>query len=178
MGRLKTMTQIWKHLLTICLCLWLALPSNAVADPLAAPTGDVILEIGGAIAKSNGPSGASFDLGMLDALPQRETRTTTPWYDGAHVFSGPTVKDLLGSVAAEGARLRVTAINDYAVEMPIADLVSHPVILASRLDGELMSIRDKGPLFIIYPFDEVPELVNEMSFSRSVWQVRQIEVLP
>jgi len=178
MGRSKTMTHTLKHLLAICLALWLALPSASVAEPLATPTGEVILEMGGAVSITNGDGVARFDLPLLDALPQRETRTNTPWYDGVHVFSGPTFTDLLAAVGAEGSTLRVTAINDYAVEMPIAELTSHPVILATRLDGEEMSIRDKGPLFVIFPFDEAPELVNELSFSRSVWQVRQIEVLP
>lgn len=168
------------RILTIFLALgiWISISPIAQAEPLALPKGEVVLEIGGAISVTNQEGRAAFDQVMLDALPQRETRTATPWYDGVHAFSGPTFADLLGAVGADGTLLRVTAINDYAVEMPIAELTAHPVILASRLDGELMSVRDKGPLFVIYPFDEVPELINEMSFSRSVWQVRRIEVLP
>lgn len=172
------MKRLLSFLLSLSVGLWLAASPRALAEPLGTPSGDVILEIAGAISVTNQNDRAAFDQAMLDALPQRDTRTTTPWYDGVHVFSGPTFSDLLAAVEAKGTMLRVTAINDYSVEMPIADLTKHPVILASRLDGALMSVRDKGPLFVIYPFDEVPELVNEMSFSRSVWQVRQIEVLP
>ena len=40
-----------------------------------------------------------------------------------------------------------------------------------------MSIRDKGPIFMIYPFDKNPELYNEKYFSRSVWQIKSIEVI-
>lgn len=172
------MKRLLPFLLSLCVGLWFVSSPPALAEPLGTPSGNVILEIAGAISVTNQNDRAAFDQAMLDALPQRDTRTTTPWYDGAHVFSGPTFSDLLAAVGAKGTMLRVTAINDYSVEMPIAELTKHPVILASRLDGELMSVRDKGPLFVIYPFDEVPELVNEMSFSRSVWQVRQIEVLP
>ena len=39
-----------------------------------------------------------------------------------------------------------------------------------------MSVRDKGPLFVIYPFDEAPELNNETYYGRSAWQVKSIEV--
>jgi len=41
-----------------------------------------------------------------------------------------------------------------------------------------MSLRDKGPIFVIYPFDKHPELLNEVVFSRSVWQVTEIKVTP
>ena len=70
----------------------------------------------------------------------------------------------------------VTALNDYSAEIPIGDFLDHSVILASRLDGEELSVRDKGPLFVIYPFDLEPDLYNEVYFGRSVWQVTSIAV--
>ena len=39
-----------------------------------------------------------------------------------------------------------------------------------------MAVREKGPLFVIYPFDADPSLFNEKYFNRSVWQVKAIEV--
>lgn len=154
------------------------LPAAAPAAPLPEPSGKVILDIGGAIGSTNSGTAAQFDLAMLDALPQRETVTTTPWYDGPQSFSGPLLRDLLAAIGASGSTLRVIAINDYAVEIPVSDTIDYPVILASRHAGEPMSVRAKGPLFVVYPFDEVPSLVNELFFSRSAWQVRRIEVLP
>ena len=56
------------------------------------------------------------------------------------------------------------------------DFANYPVILATRLDGAEMSVRDKGPIFVIYPFDDAPELNNETYFGRSAWQVKSIEV--
>jgi hypothetical protein len=56
------------------------------------------------------------------------------------------------------------------------DIKDYPVILATRVDGEELSVRDKGPLFVIYPFDEHPDLYNEVIFSRSVWQVASLTV--
>ena len=45
-----------------------------------------------------------------------------------------------------------------------------------KLDGKPMSIRDKGPLMLVYPFDLDADLYNEKYFSRSVWQIKEIEV--
>ena len=43
-------------------------------------------------------------------------------------------------------------------------------------NGEPMSIRDKGPLWIIYPFDDNPDYQTEVIYSRSIWQLDQIHV--
>lgn len=146
------------------------------ANTLPQPTGDVVLTIRGAIAQTNAEGVAHFDMAMLEALPQRETRTETPWHTGVQVFSGPTMQALMDIVGAEGATLRIGALNDYAATMPMSDTSDLPVILATRQNGAPMSVREKGPLFVIYPFDEMPELFNEVHFSRSVWQVATITI--
>jgi len=151
---------------------------TASADPLPQPEGAVILTISGALAHSNGDGVARFDRAMIEALDQRRTRTETPWYAGPQEFTGPTLADLLAAVGASGSELRVIAANDFAATLPWSDITETPVILASRHNGEPMALRDKGPLFVIYPFDEMPALRNEVYFSRSVWQVVAIEVHP
>jgi hypothetical protein len=50
------------------------------------------------------------------------------------------------------------------------------VILALKRNGEYMPVRDKGPLFVIYPFDSKPELKTQTYYGRSVWQVAKIVV--
>lgn len=154
----------------------LALPGPALATGLPAPAGPVILTVTGAIGTTNAPGEARFDLAMLDALPQRETVTATPWHQGRPRFRGPTLAGLLAAVGARGKVLAVAALNDYVSEVPAEDAALYPVILATRMDGAGMSVRDKGPIFVIYPFDEHPELFNEVYFGRSVWQVRSIGV--
>ncbi|MBP1804646.1 hypothetical protein [Rubellimicrobium aerolatum] len=150
---------------------------RAARASLARPAGPVILRLTGAIDATNAEGAAEFDLAMLDALPQRETVTATPWHEGRPRFSGPTVATVLEAAGAGGSALRIVALNDYSAEMPMDDALSIPVILATRIDGQGISVRDKGPIFVIYPFDERPDLFNEVYFGRSVWQVAGIEVL-
>jgi hypothetical protein len=40
-----------------------------------------------------------------------------------------------------------------------------------------MSVREKGPLFVMYPFDEQPALRTSVYFGRCIWQLKAIEVL-
>ncbi len=165
--------------LRLKLLLVLLMPfSPALAVSLPAPEGEVILRIHGAISQTNKPGIAAFDMAMLDALEQRQTITETPWYEGPQEFTGPTLAALLAHVGAKGQALRIVAINDYAATIPVSDTQASPVILASRHEGRELSLREKGPLFVIYPFSEMPHLKNEVIFSRSVWQVMSIEVLP
>lgn len=164
------------HKFTIAALASLLLLSQSVAEELDAPTGDTILTVTGAIAHTNAAGAATFDLAMLEALPGQETTTATPWYDGVQSFSGPLGTSLLAAVGATGETLVVTAINDYVTEIPLSDFETWPVILATRHNGEAMSVRDKGPLFVIYPFDSDNALNTEVYYGRSAWQVKSIEV--
>ncbi|MCC5882312.1 MAG: molybdopterin-dependent oxidoreductase [Halomonas sp.] len=143
---------------------------------LDAPAGPVILTLSGSIGVTNAEQGALFDRTMLEAMPQHTTRTHTPWHDGQVVFTGPLVRDVLESVEAKGQMLRVTALNDYSASIPVEDFIEYDVILAMTLNGAPLRVRDQGPLFIIYPFDDHPELQNEKMMTRSVWQVAHIDV--
>jgi hypothetical protein len=73
--------------------------------------------------------------------------------------------------------LRLRALNDYRVDVPWDDAQRNDPIVARLLDGEPMAVRDKGPLFLIYPFDDRPELRSAVYYSRSAWQLRTIEVI-
>lgn len=156
--------------------LLLLVPGAAGAEDLAMPAGTTILTVTGAITNTNAEGSAAFDLAMLEALPGRETTTTTPWYDGAQSFAGPLGSALLAAVGATGETLVVTAINDYVTEIPLSDFATWPVILATRHNGAVMSVREKGPLFVIYPFDSDKKLNTEVYYGRSAWQVKSIEV--
>lgn len=166
-----------KFLFAFVAAICLIAPVSA-QQALPAPAGKVILTMEGEIGRTNADGKALFDLDMLHALPGREIRTRTPWTEGVTAFEGPLGTALLEAVGARGTRLVITAINDYSVEVPVDDLQRHKVILALRQNGELLRVRDKGPLFLVYPFDEDPALNSEVIQSRSIWQIRAIRVLP
>lgn len=162
-----------------CLPLIAALIALTVAQPalaLDAPKDRVILTVAGQITRSNGSDGANFDMAMLAALPQHSFRTVTPWHAEPRTYSGPLLRDVLAAAGAHGEQLTAVALNKYKVAIPAADATQWQVIVARELDGQPMAIRDKGPLFIIYPFDSHSDLRNERYYSRSAWQLRRIEV--
>lgn len=144
--------------------------------PLEAPVGPVILTIDGALAKTNGPGTASFDRAMIDRFRQHSLRTQTPWTDGRQSFEGPRLADILDRVGADGDTLLAIAQNDYAVEIPMSDAAEFGIILASRINGSALTLRTKGPLWVIYPFDADPVLEHERYYARSIWQLKKLTV--
>lgn len=147
------------------------------AQALEPPTAVVVLTVGGRVRNTNDGRRAQFDMPMLEALPQHHVVTRTPWFAQARRFTGPLLRDVLAAAGAQGTMLRLVALNDYQVDMPYDDSQRHDVIVARLLDDKPMALRDKGPLFVIYPFDARPELRSAVYYSRSAWQLRTIEVL-
>lgn len=152
---------------------WWSTPASAA---LPAPTGTVVLSVGGTLRAPNAGAEAQFDMAMLEALPQHELRVRTPWYDGARLFTGPLLRDVLDRAGAHGTALRARALNNYRVDIPVDDVRRWDVVLARLLDGKPMSVREKGPLFVMYPFDRHDELRSAVYYSRCIWQLRSIEV--
>jgi hypothetical protein len=148
----------------------------AEADPLPAPTGRVLLTVTGAVTNTNGEDAASFDLTMLRDLGAEDIVTETIWTTGPHTFTGVRLSTLLTHVGAQGETLAATAINDYSVEIPVSDATDKGPIVAYEMDGKVMSRRDKGPLWVIYPYSSAPEYRTEVIYSRSIWQLDRLIV--
>jgi len=151
-------------------------PMPSYAQNLASPGAKTILTVAGKIGLTNGQGFARFDMDMLNALPQRTIRTRTPWYSGVTEFTGPLLADVMTLVEAGGTSVRATALNDYSIVIPLADAVDHEVVLATLLNGKPMSVRDKGPVFLIYPFDSKEQLRASTFYERSIWQLKSLEL--
>ncbi|NBB84296.1 MAG: molybdopterin-dependent oxidoreductase [Alphaproteobacteria bacterium] len=176
----------FRAVLPVLLAGLLAVAPAASAAATERPTGRVVLTVTGAIGVTNAEGDIRFDRAMLDALPQTSITTSTPWTEGTPTFTGVALADLLDAVGVEtgddtavaGMVLHVTALNDYSADIPVADALAWPVVLASRIDGEPMAVRDKGPLWVIYPLADHPELRASATEAKMVWQVATIAVRP
>jgi hypothetical protein len=137
--------------------------------------GKPILTVTGKIAAA-ADSAVQFDRQALEALGMVTIETNTPWYKGAQKFEGVPLEKLMQKVGASGEKVVAVALNDYSSEIPIEDFAKYKVILALKRDGEYMPVRDKGPLFIVYPYDSNAELRSQKFYSRSVWQVARLVI--
>ncbi|MDA5557200.1 molybdopterin-dependent oxidoreductase [Shimia sp. MMG029] len=141
------------------------------------PSGSVILTVSGTIDKHNVDGTAQFDLDMMRELPSVSISTSTIWTEGVLMFTGVPVALLLEELGSSGNTLRASAINDYTIEIPVESLEDTYPILAYEMNGSPMHRRDKGPLWVIYPFDSDEKYRTSQVFSRSIWQLDRIEVI-
>jgi len=165
---------------TLSLIVIVANFSYAVAQepfsPLARPTGPVVLSITGDVLNINHDGRADFDMAMLMAMPSARISTTTPWTQGVIEFDGVPLQYLLDHVAAQGDNAEFSALNDYAVRIHLQDLSAYSALIAYRMNGEMMSVRNRGPLWLVLPLDDYPKLRTTFYRDRMIWQLRTINV--
>ncbi|MBF8999940.1 MULTISPECIES: molybdopterin-dependent oxidoreductase [Vibrio] len=119
----------------------------------------------------------SYTMEQLENMAQDTITTETPWTKGNTQFTGITLKKLLEQSGIENENIKVGAINNYWANIPYQDIPTYDPILAFKMNGKSMSVRDKGPLWVIYPLSQTNQLTSELLHSRMVWQVNRIEVL-
>jgi hypothetical protein len=165
-----------QQLFILCALVAVASVSQALDMSKDQAVGPVVLKINGKIGTKNTADGALFDDAMLDALPQKSYVTETPWTKGRVKFTGSLLSDVLKAVNASGTNIKAIALNDYKVNIPMEDAKKYGVILAREIDGKKIGVRDKGPLFVMYPFEQFPEIKVSTYFSRCIWQLQSISI--
>lgn len=149
----------------------------APGDPVPAPTGEVVLTITGAISTTNTDGALELDLELLESLQLVEYTTSDLQAEGGDAtFTGVLLEDVLALAGAEDSTtLTATALNDYRVDIPTADL-EFAVMVATSVNGERMPVERYGPTRIVYPYGS-GELDPAVYDPRWIWQLASIEVI-
>jgi len=146
------------------IALFLSLSAGIVAVPawadllLTIRAGDKIVEI----------SGDEFS-----ALETVEYATSTDWTDGASTFNGPLVRDVIESAGVDPTEIETIHAT---AEIPTSDIIKYKVILATKMDGKRLTLRDKGPLWVVYPRDDHAELNDPEINARWIWQLVELKL--
>lgn len=143
--------------------------SPAVAQEAAA------LSISGLIPLTNNEA-VKLSVDELSKIAPTSFITTTIWTEGPQEFEGASLKGLLNHLGVTSGTLVARAVNDYSVNIPVADIEIGGPMIAYRRNGKTMPVRDKGPFWIVYPYDLEDKYRSEEVFSRSIWQLTSIEI--
>jgi hypothetical protein len=147
------------------------------SDPVTTGTaGPAVLTVSGRFAPDRAAP-ATLDLAQLDAMPQVECTVNDREAEGRDAtFRGVLVADLLTAIGAQPeTTVHTAALNDYAVDLPVSDIRDLPVLLATRLDGQPMSVAHYGPIRVIYPttgYNLDPTVYDP----RRIWQLSTVDV--
>lgn len=153
-------------------------PLLVSAAPPAVAERQLRLTISFVTADGSPLSEETFDLAGLDALEQGRVVTTTPWTRGVQSFTGPLLGGLArlnGNVTQKVREVRVMSWADWSVTIPASDWARLNVILATRLNGNTMRVREKGPYWIMYPIGDTRGFDTQMYQARMMWQVKSLE---
>lgn len=118
----------------------------------------------------------SFSIEDLQAMPVASFSTETIWTEGLQTFEGVPLAALLEELEVSEGIITVQAINDYSVDIPFDEIEQDVPVVAYHTNGAPMSRRDKGPLWLVYPYDSNPDYQAEVVFSRSIWQMDRLKV--
>jgi hypothetical protein len=149
------------------------------ARPTGAEDTPIVLSILVEHSKSSGQNKAlpvQMTLSDLRSLPTTSFETTTLWTLESQVFSGVWLATLLDHHGITSGTVELVAVNEYRVEIPVRDIYPGGALLAYERNGEEMSLRDKGPLWLVYDWDDNPDYRTEIHYSRSIWQLDRIIV--
>ncbi|MCL1479057.1 hypothetical protein MIH18_06995 [Marinobacter sp. M3C] len=130
------------------------------------------------ISKSSTGLVQSWSLGKVDALSQQRITTHSPFFPGTKTFSGPLLADLLAAAFSaepkESTPIKLIALNNYSIQTTFGKLKHADAIVATRKNDLPMSIRDRGPFWIILPLNKRPDLENENFYRLMIWQLSDI----
>ena len=135
------------------------------------------VQAGLSLTITNGSQSLVLDRAELEAFPQTTIATTSPYFDGVAEFTGPSLSRVLESFDLSGnTRIVLRALNDYRVDGSLKELLAMDPIVATRMDSEPMSVRDRGPFWLMLPLSDRPEL-DEQEFHRfMIWQLEGIDL--
>jgi hypothetical protein len=143
--------------------------ASILVTPLAALADGPMLMVG--------PAGddRAYSIAELNALGAMDMATTTIWTQGVQNFRGVPLSRLLDDAGITEGSVTATAINEYAIDIPLDEIDETYPIVAFHIDGAPISVRDKGPFWIVYPFDAAARWRTEVIFSRSIWQLDRLQ---
>lgn len=141
----------------------------------------IVFTVGNAHAASElrlsttGGEATTVSFEELTKLPETEFYTSTPWTDGVQKFRGVDFDVLLDTYGITADTVRVSALNDYSVMIPASVLRDDNAILVYLQNDAEMSVRDKGPFWVVFPYDSDVRFQTDTYWSYSVWQVKSID---
>ena len=147
-------------------------------DPIPVPdAANVTLTITGLVGNTNDGDQIIMDREALEAVGQYEYTQTDPFEEVEVTHRGVLMQDLLALWGVSGAAtvLHMTALNDYTIDVSLADVRQYFALLALQENGAYMEVSRRGPAMLVFPYADFE--LNETLFNNYwIWQLKSIDV--
>jgi hypothetical protein len=140
------------------------------------------------VEKEAGKPIASYTTQELGkSFPQKVIETNTPWTNGAKLrYRGASLKEVLAKNGLSGAKIiEGIALDDYQARLEKKEIDAYDPIIATEIgctDADRASAvcaagqefrpltdADRGPYYIVWPYDQLPKASDPGDNSRWIW---------
>jgi hypothetical protein len=125
-------------------------------------------------------SAVELSIDELRALGDTKFATGTPWTKGTQKFEGITGAQIVAAMEAKGQKLDAKSVlavanNDYSIVIPFEVFNQPTTLVAFAQNGGAMSVRDKGPFWIVFPYDQDGKFLSSSYQSYSIWGLERLD---
>lgn len=114
---------------------------------------------------------------LVSKYPSTSFTTQLPWYPEARQFTGVRVSDMLKQLGIQDTTsVSFIALNDYTASVTIENIEKYEPIIAYKMNGKKMKVRNKGPYWLVFNLDKFPEIDSTTFRSQMVWQIGEIMI--
>lgn len=149
-----------------------------ISSPPPSPSTSPILTIAGQINNPNQGDELVLDRDTLESLDLVEMTVFDEQAEGdTHTFQGVLLADVLqwAAISPDATQLFITALDGYRVNIPLVDVENYPILLATRVDNEHLTLDRFGPTRIVYPYHAF-EMDWVVYNPRWIWNIEHITV--
>ncbi|OQY35560.1 MAG: hypothetical protein B6241_01250 [Spirochaetaceae bacterium 4572_59] len=118
----------------------------------------------------------TYSLAQIEQLGMKKMGTNTYWPEDDGIYEGVLLSSLLKDVnLQEIDSLKIVALDDYTCEIPREHWKNWPVLVATRRNGKVLTVKEKGPMRIIYPKFLGEELDDEYRTIYWIWNIKAMK---
>lgn len=117
----------------------------------------------------------ALPLSELEGLPMYQSTLKTYW-GMSGVFQGVRMNDLIArfNMGGNSKHLVFHALDNYKAALSIREFAKSPAMLATRLNGQPITLENKGPFILLWPEKEAAVIKGTATLSSWVWSISEI----
>lgn len=116
-------------------------------------------------------------IGEIDNKYISSIITNTPWHDDLAKYTGVTLENFLQQYGdSEISKISISAMNGYIVDEDIGTFVNAGAMLVWLMNDHPISVHNKGPIIIVFPWYQNNSLRQDFFTSLAVWHVKSIHI--
>lgn len=146
--------------------------------PIPQPLGnlDKVLIVNTDPSANCGSKELTFSETKLLELPQHSFTTNHTWSTTPQEFSGPLLADVIKLVCPNAREVYLRSLDQYSIMINFQKLAKYQPILALKIDGKLLSIRERGPIWLMVDTNGYKLPARSLD-NLLVWQLYYIRII-